>query len=117
MPEHLQPDLDLETTSLSLDCEGDEDRGPDDDPDTDDAYIKVRCEGRRSWTWTGDPLYVIYYTARAAKAAAARYYHRYTLAWWEEEKNYWMAERPGWRMTESWAGAPDDCDDVELDDA
>lgn len=120
MSEHLQPDVDLGATVLSPDCNGDEDRGPGDDPDTDDAYIKMRRDGgdrSRSWTWTGDPLDEIYGTAEAAKAAAARYYHRHTLKWWEEEKNYWMAERPGCRMTEAWAGPPDDCDEGELDDA
>lgn len=116
MLEQLQPDLDLETTSLSLDCEGDEDRGPHDDPDSDDAYIKARRDASL-WIWTGDPMYEEFRSARAAKADAARYYDLYKLEWWEEEPDYWMAERPGWRMTEAWAGPPDDCDHEEIDDA
>lgn len=116
MSEHLQPDLDLEATSPSLDCNGDEDRGPGDDPDTDDEFIKVMRDAG-SWLWVGDPLYAEYRTANAAKAGAARYYAGFTLKWWEERKNYWMAARPGCRMTEAWAGPPDDCDEGELDDA
>ena len=114
------PTLDLGDDDLIVpngpDCEGGDDRGPDDDPDTDDEFIKVRRVGGyvpRSWSWTGDPLYAIFSTAQAAKAAAERYYHRHTLEWWEEGKNYWMAERPGCRMTEAWAGPPDDCDEGE----
>jgi hypothetical protein len=96
-------------------CNGEDDR--DEDPSTDDEFVKVTrgldvmINGRRiqTWTWTGDPNLAEFDRANDAKAAANRYYDR-KLRWWEEEPNYWMAERPGCRMTEAWRSDEDDCD-------
>jgi hypothetical protein len=110
------------TSSAELDVEGDEDRHPDDEPETDQEFVRVRryeeeeeeeeepwddeegetAEGdaarnasgwRQVWAWVGDPLDATFDTAQDAMAAADDYFGE-ALDWWEEEDDVWFAHRP-----------------------
>lgn len=93
--------LNTPTSSAELDVEGDEDRHPDDEPETDQEFVRVRRgdddeiygETVQTWTWNGDPLGATFDTAQDAMAAADDYFGE-ALDWWQEEDDVWFAHRP-----------------------
>ena len=65
----------------------------------DDVFVRVlrgeddEFDGKtlKSWTWEGDPMLATFESAWDAMAAADTFHGR-KLAWWEEEKDYWLAD-------------------------
>lgn len=93
--------LNTPTSAAEPDVEGDEDRHPDDEPETDQEFVRVRRgdddeiygETVQSWDWAGDPLGATFDTAQDAMAAADDYFGE-ALDWWQEEDDVWFAHRP-----------------------
>ena len=85
----------------AADVNGTEDRHPDDEPETDQEYVRVmrghddEFDGEilQSWDWVGDPLGAMFETAEDAMAAADDYFGE-ALDWWKEEEGVWFAHRP-----------------------
>ena len=93
--------LNTTTSEDDLDVEGDEDRHPDDEPETDHEFVRVLrgdddeiCgETVQTWMWSGDPLSATFDSAQDAMTAADNF-HGTALEWWEEEPSAWFANRP-----------------------
>lgn len=93
--------LNTPTSAAELDVEGDEDRHPDDEPETDQEFVRVlrgddyEIDGEtvQTWTWNGDPLMSAFDSAQDAMGAADDY-HGEPLDWWQEEDDVWFAHRP-----------------------
>ena len=85
----------------TADVNGTEDRYLDDEPETDQEFVRVRRDEDdeiygeivQAWHWIGDPLGATFDTARDAMAAADDYFGE-ALDWWEEEEDVWFAGRP-----------------------